>query len=128
MIQGVGVDIVDVRRIERLLGRYGRAFEGRVFTEAEIGYCRRMARPAVHFSGRFAAKEAFYKALPESCQALATWRGVETLAGPGGRPRIAVVAPRLAAALSEVGVDRVHVSISHERENCVAIVFMEGAR
>jgi len=128
MVRGVGVDIVDVRRIERLLERYGRAFEGRVFTQAEVAYCRRMARPGLHFAGRFAAKEAFYKALPESCQALAGWRAVETLAGPGGRPRIEVTAPQLAAALAGAGVDRVHVSISHEHENCVSVVLMEGTR
>ena len=126
MVQGVGVDIVDVRRIERLLDRYGRAFEGRVFTDNEVAYCRRMPRPGMHFAGRFAAKEAFYKALPESCQPIAGWRGIETLAGPGGRPHLSVVAPALAELLARAGVTRVHVSISHEREVCVAMVVMEG--
>ncbi|MBD3242116.1 MAG: holo-[acyl-carrier-protein] synthase [Chitinivibrionales bacterium] len=123
---GVGVDIVDIDRIERLLERYGETFSLKVFTERETAYCGRMARPAVHYAGRFAVKEAFYKALPPSCQAVAHWCSIETISDQeAGRPSVHVVDERLAAALSIAGVSDILVSISHERHMCIAYVALQ---
>jgi holo-[acyl-carrier protein] synthase len=125
MTAGIGVDIVDIERIERLVARYDRSFVQRVFTPAEIEYCGRMARPGVHYAGRFAVKEAFYKALPPSCQPHGRWRGIETLGDSSGRPRVHVVDEYLAESLDEAGVRGIQVSISHERHYCVAMVLLE---
>ncbi|MBD3391463.1 MAG: holo-[acyl-carrier-protein] synthase [Chitinivibrionales bacterium] len=124
MVTGTGIDIVDIQRIERLIGRYGDHFLNKVFTAAEIKYCRSRARPGPHFAGRWAAKEAFYKALPASCQARATWRAIEIVPVPetGGRPRIAVVSESLGRELASAGIASFHVSISHEKSVCVAMV------
>ena len=80
MIKGLGVDIVDMERIERLLERYGDSFVQKVYTPREQECCRGMAKPAVHFAGRFAVKEAFYKALPASCQPRSAWKSNPTSA------------------------------------------------
>lgn len=128
MIIGIGVDIVDIGRIERLVERYGRLFERRVFTEAEILYCHRSARPGVHYSGRFAVKEAFYKALPPCCQPHARWKGIETVRTDEGRPVVRVVDSALERELDAAGVSDIRVSISHERHACVAVVILENSR
>ena len=71
MIIGVGIDIVDAGRISALLNKHGERFQQRVFTREEILYCRRMRDPSLHFSARFAAKEAAYKCqFPRSRQLL----------------------------------------------------------
>ena len=63
MIAGVGIDIVDVPRIDALLEKYAERFQQRVFTQDEILYCRARSNPGLHFAARFAAKEAAVKAL-----------------------------------------------------------------
>lgn len=126
MIVGIGVDIVDIDRIERLVQRYGEQFERKVFTPNEMVYCRGMARPATHYAGRFSVKEAFYKALPRSCQPLGRWCGVETVRGGDGAPKIDILDTQLRDALDREGVSRVHVTISHERHACVAMVVLES--
>jgi holo-[acyl-carrier protein] synthase len=126
MIRGVGVDIVDIGRIERLIERYGDVFLKRVFTQGERAYCSAMARPAVHFAARFAVKEAFYKALPADVQPHSGWRSIETVSSErGGQPRIGVVDDTLSASLDSTGLTRMHVSISHEQKVCVAMVVLE---
>jgi holo-[acyl-carrier protein] synthase len=124
MIKGLGVDIVKISRIEGLLTRYGASFASKVFTPHEIDYCGAMAFPALHFAGRWAAKEAFYKALPSQCQRLSTWKSIEVVSdrGSAGRPAIVVRNPALDAGLKECGITAVHISISHEKEMCVAAV------
>ncbi|MCK5915223.1 MAG: holo-ACP synthase, partial [Deltaproteobacteria bacterium] len=62
-IIGIGSDIVKVSRIEKLTERYDKRFLERIFTTAETSYALAKARPALHFAARFAAKEAFVKAL-----------------------------------------------------------------
>jgi holo-[acyl-carrier protein] synthase len=127
MPAGIGVDIVDIERIERLVERYDRSFVRRVFTPAEIAYCGHMARPGTHYAGRFAVKEAFYKALPPDMQPHGRWRGIETVPDEAGRPCVRVVDEALAGAMRQGGIGEVRVSISHERHYCVAMVVLERA-
>jgi holo-[acyl-carrier protein] synthase len=124
-VKGIGIDIVDIERIARLLQRHGRHFTDKVFTERERVYCEKLARPAVHMAGRFAVKEAFYKALPESCQEASGWKSIETVTEPFmTRPQVVVVDDRLKQALQEAGIGSVQVSISHERSMAVAMVLL----
>ncbi len=126
MIRGSGTDIVEICRIEALIEKYGAHFLNRVFTSAEIDYCRHKARPAIHFAGRWAAKEAFYKALPSSCQLHSTWKSVEVLpAAHGNHPVMHICSEELRDRLERENVSMYHVSISHERSLCVAIVILE---
>ena len=80
MIAGVGVDIVEISRIERAIGEYGDRFVNRVFTRREIDYCERVARKAERYATRFAAKEAARKALGGATPVVAlSWQDVEIL-------------------------------------------------
>jgi holo-[acyl-carrier protein] synthase len=123
MIIGIGVDIVQIDRIERLVTEYGDHFLHKVYTENEIAYCQKSARPSIHFSGRWAVKEAFYKAIPLFCQEVSSWKSIETLGGEGTRrPVIRVCSERLEELLRRSNVSSMNVSISHEKTMCVAVV------
>lgn len=128
MVLGIGTDIVDIDRIGRLVERYGDSFTRKVFTEREREYCESMARPAVHYAGRFAVKEAYYKALPASCQPQGRWKSIETVSSSNsGHPRVVVVDGALQESLNAADVGTTWVSISHERSVCVALVVLEKA-
>jgi holo-[acyl-carrier protein] synthase len=124
MILGIGVDVVDIPRISAIIGKYGDHFLNKVYTTAEIAYCTAMATPAVHFSGRWAVKEAFYKALPRKCQEISLFKSIEVVSGSSRKPVIRVCDGKLDAALREHGVKDMHVSISHEKTVCVAFVVL----
>jgi holo-[acyl-carrier protein] synthase len=86
-ILGIGLDATDIPRVERAIARYGDRFLHRIFTDAEIAYCSSKHRPAPHYAGRFAAKEAAMKALGTGLTRGVTWRDIEVVRG-GGPPRI----------------------------------------
>jgi holo-[acyl-carrier protein] synthase len=87
-IIGLGIDATDIPRIAATIERYGDRFLQRVFTEGEIAYCMRRRNPAIHFAGRFAAKEAAMKALGTGHTQQVLWRDVEVVRH-GGPPQLA---------------------------------------
>ena len=114
MIYGIGVDLVKVARIERVLGRYGDRFCARVFTEREIAYCRGKSWAAAGFAMRFAAKEAFSKALGVGLRKGGIrWREVEVIPNPLGKPEI-FVSGRAAPTLRR-GRHHRHAPLPHRR-------------
>ena len=86
-IIGLGFDATDIPRIAATIERYGDRFVRRIFTTGEIEYCRRRRTPAIHFAGRFAAKEAAMKALGTGHSRGVLWRDVEVVRH-GGPPRL----------------------------------------
>jgi holo-[acyl-carrier protein] synthase len=86
-IIGLGIDATDIHRIAGTLTRYGERFMHRIFTEGEVAYCTRRRVPAVHFAGRFAAKEAAMKALGTGHTQGVLWRDVEVVRR-GGPPQL----------------------------------------
>src|SRR2546428_1284923 len=86
-IIGLGFDATDIDRVADVIERHGDRFLRRIFTEGEIAYCTRRREPAIHFAGRFAAKEAAMKALGTGHSFGVLWRDVEVLR-PGGPPRL----------------------------------------
>ncbi len=123
MIVGVGVDLCEMARLDRAIGRHHGRFEARVFTDEERAYCVARARSVDHYAARFAAKEAAYKAL--GATEPLSWREFEVVSGDGGRPRLALHggAARLAASR---GVARWHLSLSHDGGRAIAFVVAEG--
>ncbi|MDQ4082550.1 MAG: holo-ACP synthase [Actinomycetota bacterium] len=110
----VGVDLIEIQRIERALARGG--FRERVFTEAERAYCDSRASPAQHYAARFAGKEAIGKAL--GCGVRFTWREIEI----AGRPKPGVRLSGWTKAWSErVRAGRIDLSMTHSRELAAAI-------
>ena len=86
MIYGVGIDIVEVSRIEKAIDRWGVRFLERIFTEGEIQYCQDKARSASRFALRFAAKEAFSKALGLGFRDGLRFLDIEVIRVPNERP------------------------------------------
>lgn len=124
MILGVGVDICSVARIGELRKRYGARFLDRIFSPLEQQYCGLGPGCDERYAARFAAKEAFAKALGSGFAQGLTMRQIEVAHAPGGRPSLHVTdrAQRLAA---ERGVTAIHLSLAHEREHAVAFVVLE---
>src|SRR5881396_3339865 len=86
-IIGLGFDVTEIPRIADALSRYGDRFMHRVFTDGEVDYCSRRREPAIHFAGRFAAKEAAMKALGTGHTPEVLWRDVEVVRR-GGPPQL----------------------------------------
>lgn len=124
-IIGLGLDITEIERITATLARFGERFEQRVFTEHEIAYCRRRRRPAMHFAGRFAAKEAAMKALGTGRSLGVRWRDVEVIRH-FGPPQLQLHGDALARA-RRLGVVKSLVTITHTDTLAVAEVLMLGS-
>jgi holo-[acyl-carrier protein] synthase len=125
MIVGIGLDVVDLGRLAHLLERHGEAFVRRVCLDGEARVTSGPARTA-HVGGLFAAKEAAMKALGTGWAAGVTFRQIEVVRAPGGAPtlRLHGEAERRARAL---GVERSHLTISHDGRSAAAVVVLERA-
>ncbi len=86
MILGIGSDLIDIRRIERTLSRFGERFVRRVFTETERARAERRAHAAATYAKRYAAKEACAKALGTGFRRGVYWRDIGVVNLPGGKP------------------------------------------
>src|SRR5215470_6347248 len=86
-IIGIGLDATDIGRISDTIARYGDRFLRRIFTDGEIAYCTKRRVPAIHFAGRFAAKEAAMKALGTGHSRGVLWRDCEVVRR-GGPPQL----------------------------------------
>ncbi|MBE2245383.1 MAG: holo-ACP synthase [Burkholderiaceae bacterium] len=131
MIYGIGTDICDIRRIEAALARRGERFAHKVLGPRELQvYAGRRARIAArglrYLATRFAAKEAFAKAIGLGIRLPMTWRACEILNAPGGKPVIALHG-ELAAWFDERGL-KATVSVSDESDYAVAFVVVETAQ
>lgn len=123
MIIGIGTDIIRVERIARLLIQYP-GFCHRVFTASEIEYCNGKGNRTQSFAVRFAAKESVMKALGTGWDGRINWTDIEIGKDAKGRPCvIAYNATR--EMLASLGVDRIHISLSHERDYALAFVVLE---
>lgn len=119
-MRGVGADIIEVGRLARSLRRRGEFAEA-VFTEDERRFCEAQPRPAQHFAARFAAKEAFLKAVGRGIFQGVTLRDIEVVRGPEGRPSLRL-GPSAATALAEAGGRDALVSLSHDGDVALAFV------
>ena len=125
MILGIGVDLVDIARVERMLDRHQGRARDRVFTAGEIAYCNEAGRPGESYAARFAAKEAFFKAVGRGWGQGLAWTEVEVLSGGHGAPELRLHgAARKRADL--LGVRRWHLSLTHTGETAAAFLVLEG--
>mgnify|MGYP006305855667 CR=1 FL=1 len=112
----VGTDVVEIARIENAISQWGDRFLERSFSEDEIAYCESKRKPAQHFAGKFAAKEAVFKALGLTWAGPFSWRMIEIVSAPSGAPEV-----RLHAGDAGAGDEDVSVSISHTGGFAVAV-------
>jgi holo-[acyl-carrier protein] synthase len=123
MVIGIGVDIVEVRRVASALSGSLNMMQ-RVFTPAEIDHCSQRKNEYQHFAGRFAAKEAVLKALGTGWQGGIRWTDVDVIAGDAGKPEVRLHG-KAKERLDESGARRVLVSITHGKEYAVAVAVLE---
>jgi len=119
-MKGIGADLVSVSRMQKSLARTAGLAE-RVFTEGERAYCQAHRDPSPHFAARFAAKEAFLKALGLGLWDGVALRDVEVRSGPGGAPALAL-GPTAARALSRVSGGPPLLTLSHDGDLAMAVV------
>jgi holo-[acyl-carrier protein] synthase len=124
MIYGIGTDIVEIARVGKVLARYGERFAERILCEPELTRFRAHRQPVAYLAKRFAAKEAFTKALGTGIHAPANWHGVWVVNLRSGQPKLEFT-PALAALLAQRGVGRCHLSLSDERAFASATVILE---
>jgi holo-[acyl-carrier protein] synthase len=124
VIFGVGTDVVEIGRIEKVLERYGEKFARRVLCEPELKRFLGHRLPASYLAKRFAAKEAFTKALGTGIRSPANWHGVWVVNLPSGKPVLQFSEP-LKKLLERKGVTETHVSLSDEKGIAFATVVLE---
>ncbi len=128
MIVGIGVDIIEISRIEKSLGQYGGRFRDRVFTPGEIAYCELYHRKGERYAARFAAKEAARKAIGAATPVRAlSWHDVEIISSTEGAPQLEFHG-RASVLIDQLKVTRFHVSLSHADDHAIAFVVLEGER
>ena len=121
MIESIGVDLVQIERVERAVKRYGRRFLERVFTEREISYCFGNGEQYASLAARFAAKEAVFKALGLGWGGGLRWQDVEVIHNSLGRPNLLLYGK----AREMVGNREVLVSLSHTKDQAIAMVVLQ---
>jgi len=115
-----GVDIIEIGRVGRVLERYGQRFLDRVYTPAEIAYCRGRAP---NLAARFAAKEATMKALGTGVRGVG-WKDIEVVRHESGAPAIRLHG-RAKRRAQRLGLQEIALSLSHSREYAVASVVIQ---
>lgn len=124
MILGNGIDIARVERIEEAVARWGDRFLQRVFSEDEIALCRRKRHFSECLALRFAAKEAFVKAIGWGFRNGLRWRDIEVRSDPMGKPYLHLQG-KAKEVVQNRGIDRIHLTLSDERPYAIAHVLLE---
>jgi len=113
----IGVDIIEIARIEKAIARWGESFLHRVYTEPEL---RLYHKKPSSLAARFAGKEAVIKALGTQNKGI-SWREIEILPDPGGRPLVHLYG-RAQKQANGLGLDKLAISLSHSKEYAIALV------
>lgn len=122
MITGIGIDLIEVEGIEK--GIQADPYLHKVFTDAEIVECKSVSNSAERFAGRFAAKEAFMKAIGRGIRQEVWFTQIEVLNNENGQPYIQV-SGEAEVSLVASGVKNIHVSITHTKQHAAAVVILE---
>jgi holo-[acyl-carrier protein] synthase len=127
MICGVGIDVIEISRIKNELLKSGERFCKTIFTENEITYCQRGSNINVQsqcFAGRFAAKEAFFKAIGTGLRGGLTWKDIEVYNDEYGKPNF-ILKNKALETVEDEGISNIKLSISHCNTVAIAVVILE---
>ena len=127
MIIGTGIDMVEIKRIQSSMDRFGARFLDKVYTAAEQAYCLKKRKAAESFAARFAAKEAGAKALGTGISYGVTWLEIEVVREPSGRPTV-LFHGRARQIAERMGCAHADLSITHTAELATASVILEDGR
>lgn len=125
MITGTGVDLAEVRRIRESIERHGQRYLERLFTPGEIAFAESKANKYERYAARFAAKEAAMKAIGTGWDEGVGWHDFEVVNLPSGRPTLEVHG-KAAEIVKSMGVQRIHLSLTHTAEHGMAFVVLEA--
>ncbi|MCC6610074.1 MAG: holo-ACP synthase [Burkholderiales bacterium] len=125
MILGIGTDLVEIPRIERALARHGDRFARRILVAEEFERFARHRKPVAYLAKRFAAKEAFSKAMGTGIHFPVNWHNVSVANLSSGKPCLRF-SDVLGLLLVSRGIVDAHLSLSDEREVAAAFVILEG--
>ena len=120
-VVGIGVDVVDVKRMKIVLDARGTPLIRKLFTESEIAYCAAKAHPHEHYAARFAAKEAISKAMQTGWSGQFRWKDVEVINTPSGAPKV-ILHDTIAEQLAHC---QVHISLSHTDDYATAVALVK---
>lgn len=129
-IQGIGIDAIEIERFENAIGQHGEAFLKRIFTGKELDHAVSKNKKGyyMHMAGKFAAKEAVKKALPDGARIGLNWSDIEILNAEDGKP-YAVLHGQAKSLMEKFNLSQVFVSISHTHNLATsnAMVVKDGA-
>jgi len=120
----LGLDIVEIPRFKKVVDKYNSRFLQRVYTPAELDYCLYKSILKIpELAARYAAKEAVVKALGTGMRGM-SWKEIEVVRSPLGKPEI-VLYDRALGIANQLGVGKIHISLSHTRDTAVAVAMLE---
>ena len=124
MVYGIGIDLVENGRIEKIIGKWGQKFLQRVFSDREVEYCAKHIQSSVHYGARFAAKEAFLKALGIGLGMGAKLKEIEVVRNNKGKPDI-TLSGGAKAQMEKKKITNIHLSLTHTKKYASAIILLE---
>ena len=123
MNKGIGIDLVEVPRIRKLIKKDNK-FINKVFEENEVNYCEKRKHKAIHYAARFAAKEAFLKAMGKGWYRGMTWKDISVENDSMGKPELKLTGKAF-ENFKEMEYNNISLSISHTKEVAIALVMIE---
>jgi holo-[acyl-carrier protein] synthase len=124
VIFGIGTDIIEIKRVEKLVARGGQYLET-IFTESEMDYCEARARKQEHYAARYAAKEAVLKALGTGWRGGLAYSDIEIIHEESGRPVVSVRG-EVRKFFDQHQIRKTSISLSHTKEIAIAVVILEN--
>jgi holo-[acyl-carrier protein] synthase len=124
MIYGIGIDLVENGRIEKIVGKWGSKFLQRVFSDEEIQYCGKHVQSSIHYGARFAAKESFLKALGIGLGRGVKFKDIEVRHDENGKPDL-VLWGGAKAQTEKKKITKIHLSLTHTKKYATAVVILE---
>ena len=124
MIHGIGIDLVENDRMQRIIEKWGDKLLSRVFTPGEIQYCGRHAQSSINYGARFAAKESFLKALGMGLGMGVKLSDIEVINDENGKPSLKLYG-RADSEIKKRNIKTIHLSLTHTKKYATAIVLLE---
>jgi len=124
MVYGIGIDLVENGRIEKIIGKWGQKFLQRVFSDREVEYCRKHIQASVHYGARFAAKESFLKALGIGLGMGVKLKEIEVVRDEKGKPDL-VLWGGAKAQMEKKKITKIHLSLTHTKKYATAFIVLE---
>jgi holo-[acyl-carrier protein] synthase len=124
MIRGIGIDMIETQRVKARISKES-GFREMVFSENEIKYCEAKANKFEHYAARFAAKEAFFKALGTGWKNGTSFNEIEIVNDESGKPEL-VLLGETAKTVDKMSIGKISVSLSHLKDIAAAVVVIEN--